>query len=76
MVSIAKKGKRDAAQSAREGDDLFKAGQRFRAGIEGSISVSKRAFKLSRCLFKGFRNYASAVGCAIFCYNLIVLTRL
>ena len=76
VVSIAKKGKRDAAQSAREGDDLFKAGQRFRAGIEGSISVLKRAFKLSRCLFKGFRNYASAVGCAIFCYNLIVLTRL
>lgn len=76
VVSIAKKGKRDRAQAAREAGESFKAGQRFRAGIEGSISVLKRAFKLSRCLFKGFRNYASAVGCAIFCYNLIVLTRL
>ena len=76
VVSIAKKGKRNAAQAGREADEAFKAAQRFRAGIEGSISVLKRAFKLIRCLFKGYRNYASAVGCAIFCHNLIVLTRL
>lgn len=76
LVSIAKKGKRNAAQAARESDALFKEAQRFRAGIEGSISVLKRVFKLIRCLFKGYKNYASAVGCAIFCHNLVVLSRL
>ena len=60
----------------REHPDAFKAGQRFRAGSEGSISVLKRAFKLGKCLFKGFKNYAASVGCAIFCHNLVLLTRL
>lgn len=74
-VSICKKGRRTAAEEHRESTDEFKAGQRFRAGIEGTISVLKRAFKLSRCLFKGFKNFASSVGCAVFCHNLVMLTR-
>ena len=74
-VSICKKGRRNADEAARESMETFKAGQSFRAGIEGSISVLKRAFKLARCLFKGFKNYASSVGCAIFCHNLVLLTR-
>lgn len=76
MLSICKKGRRTELQEAREKDPEFMDAQRFRAGIEGSISVLKRAFKLLRCMFKGFWNYASAVGCAVFCYNLVVLARL
>lgn len=72
-VSICKKGRRTAEEDKREGTEKFKAGQRFRAGIEGTISVLKRAFKLSRCLFKGFKNFASSVGCAVFCHNLVTL---
>lgn len=75
-VSIGKKGRRNETETAREHTDAFIAGQRFRAGSEGSISVLKRAFKLGRCFFKGFRNYAASVGCAIFCHNLVLLTRL
>jgi IS5 family transposase len=75
-VSIAKKGSRTAEEKERESTGAFKEGQRFRAGSEGSISVLKRAFKLNRCLFKGFRNYAASVGCAVFCHNLVLLTRL
>jgi len=52
------------------------AWQRFRAGIEGTISVLKRAFGLFRCLFRGFKSFESAVGLSIFCHNLVVLTRL
>ena len=47
--------------------------QGFRAGIEGTISVLKRAFRLARCLFRGFRHFAAAVGLSVFCHNLVVL---
>ncbi len=75
-VSICKKGRRNSQEYERESTEEFKDGQRFRAGCEGSISVLKRVFKLGRCLFKGFKNYAASVGCAVFCHNLVLLTRL
>jgi IS5 family transposase len=75
-VSIAKKGRRNSNEYARERSEAFVEGQRFRAGVEGSISVLKRAFDLSRCLFKGFKNYAASVGLAVLCHNLVLLTRL
>jgi len=56
-------------------DAILSSAQQFRAGIEGSISCLKRASRLSRCFFKGFRNFSSAVGSAIFCHNLMVLSR-
>jgi IS5 family transposase len=75
-VSICKKGRRNQQEYERESTEEFKDGQRFRAGCEGSISVLKRVFKLGRCLFKGFKNYAASVGCAVFCHNLVLLTKL
>jgi len=75
-VSIAKKGRRTQAEYERETTEAFIDGQRFRAGSEGSISVLKRAFKLGKCLFKGFKNYAASVGLAVLCHNLVLLTRL
>ena len=75
-VSIPKKGRRNAQEDERETCDAFVSGQRFRAGVEGSISVLKRAFKLGCCLFKGFRHYAASVGLAVLCHNLVLLTRL
>ena len=45
----------------------------FRAGIEGSISVLKRAFRLSVCVYRGFKSFAAAVGMAVFCHNLLSL---
>jgi IS5 family transposase len=75
-VSIAKKGRRNQQEYQRETTEEFIAGQRFRAGAEGSISVLKRAFKLGKCYFKGFKNYAASVGLAVLCHNLVLLTRL
>lgn len=75
-VSIAKKGRRTPVEYRRETSQKFIAGQRFRAGCEGSISVLKRAFKLGKCLFKGFKHYAASVGLAVLCHNLVLLTRL
>ena len=76
VVSISKKGRRSQAEYDRETTDEFIDGQRFRAGSEGSISVLKRAFKLGKCFFKGFKNYAASVGFAVLCHNLVLLTRL
>ena len=76
VVSISKKGRRTQAEYERETTEEFIDGQRFRAGPEGSISVLKRAFKLGKCFFKGFKNYAASVGFAVLCHNLVLLTRL
>jgi IS5 family transposase len=54
-------------------DKLLQYWQAFRAGIEGTISGLKRAFRLIRCFFRGFRSFSSAVGLGVFCHNLIVL---
>lgn len=75
-MAVGKKGKRSAEETVREHSDLFRDLQRFRAGIEGTISVLKRAFGLRRCLFRDFRGFAVSVGCLVFCHNLVLLSRL
>lgn len=74
VVSIAKGGRPKRVES-REQDPLFRLAQRFRAGIEGTISFLKRVLGLERCLAKGWRNYAATIGGTIFAHNLIVLAR-
>ncbi len=54
-------------------DKVLAHWQAFRAGIEGTISGLKRAFRLIRCFFRGFRSFTAAVGLGVFCHNLIVL---
>jgi len=75
MVSIAKKGKRTPAQTAREHDPAFRHAQRFRAGVEGTISYLKRVLGLARCLAKGWTHYQSTIGASIFTHNLLILAR-
>lgn len=72
--AIGKKGRRTRQEYDREHSESFKFLQRFRAGIEGSISVLKRAFGLRRCLNRGFKSFAAAVGCLVFCHNLVLLS--
>ncbi len=74
-VSIGKKGKRTEEETAREHSPEFREAQRFRAGIEGSISFLKRILRLARCFAKGFEHYCSTVGATIFAHNLVVLAR-
>ena len=57
------------------GDTLMGVWQQWRAGIEGTISCLKRAFRLARCCFRGFKNFASAIGSAVFCHNLTILAK-
>ena len=57
------------------GDAMMAVWQQWRAGIEGTISCLKRVFRLARCCFRGFKNFASAVGSAVFCHNLTILAK-
>jgi len=75
VISIPKKGRRNRSEEEREHDPLFRLAQRFRAGVEGSISFLKRCFRLARCMNKGWQNYVSTVGATILAHNLLVLTR-
>jgi transposase, IS5 family len=74
--AVGKKGRRDEGATEREHSTLFRLLQKFRAGCEGSISVLKRVFGLYRCLFHGFKSFASSIGSTVFCHNLVVLSRL
>lgn len=58
------------------GDATMSLWQKWRAGIEGTISCLKRVFRLARCCFRGFKNFVSAVGSAVFCHNLTVWAKL
>jgi IS5 family transposase len=58
------------------GDATLRMYQCFRAGIEGTISCLKRAYRLSRCCFRGFKGFCRSVGSAVFCHNLSAMVTL
>lgn len=76
LVAICKKGKRNAKEKEREHTSAFRLAQKFRAGIEGSISFLKRTLGLRKCLYRGFQTFASSVGSIVFSHNLLILARL
>jgi len=75
-VAIAKKGNRTAEETAREHSPEFRAGQRFRAGVEGTISFLKRVLGIARVLRKGWKHFVAEIGAAVFAHNLLILARL
>jgi len=75
IVAIPKKGRRDSTEEKRELDPRSKLAQRFRAGIEGSISFLKRILRLARRMNKGWRHYVATVGATVLAHNLLVLAR-
>jgi len=56
-------------------DAMMSTWQSFRAGIEGTISGLKRAFRLARCYFRTFKSFQASIGLGVFCHNLIVLSK-
>src|SRR5216683_1332158 len=72
QVSIPQRGgHKTAEQDALERSKEFKKGQRFRAGIEGRISVLFRGRGMKRCLFKGRKHFELLVGAAVLANNLM-----
>ena len=75
LVSIGKKGNRNADEAARESSAAFRLAQAFRAGVEGTISYLKRSLRLARCFNKGWEHYQATVGITIVSHNLLILSR-
>jgi transposase, IS5 family len=64
-------GKKTVKRKAYEKSRAFKEGQRFRAGIEGRISVLFRGRGMKRCLAEGRQRFEVLVGAAVLANNLM-----
>lgn len=69
-------GKRSPEREAHEKSRAFKRAQRFRAGIEGRISVLFRGRGMKRALVDGREHFDLFVGAAVIANNLLVIAEL
>src|SRR5215475_9815906 len=69
-------GQKTAERQAYEKSRPFKEGQRFRAGIEGRISVLFRGRGMKRCLADGREGFELWVGAAVLANNLMTIAAL
>jgi IS5 family transposase len=69
-------GQKTAQREALEHSRAFKKGQRFRAGIEGRISVLLRGRGMKRCRAKGRERFVVLVGAAVLANNLLRIAEL
>lgn len=69
--------KRGMTVEAMTGSEwIYKKLKRFRAGIEGNISMLKRVFGLDRCTWKGLEHFKAYVMSSVLAYNLQKFARL
>jgi IS5 family transposase len=73
-VGIPKVGRLRAREKRRQRAKWFRELQRFRCGVEATISLLKRRFLLGRVLARGSPATAIWAGFAVFAYNLWQLT--
>lgn len=77
LVCIPQRGgKRTSQRQAFERSPAFKKGQRFRAGIEGRISVLFRGRGMKRCLAEGRDRFEVLIGAAVLTNNLMNIAHL
>jgi transposase, IS5 family len=74
-VCLPKPGNKSEQRREYERQRWFRRGMRFRAGIEGRISVSKRRGFLGRCQDKGEEGFDRWVGWGVICSNLSTTAR-
>jgi len=68
-------GKPSAARRQQERSGWWRRGFRYRAGIEGRISVLRRGFELDRCRDHGEAGMGRWVGWGILAHNLAKIAR-
>ena len=69
-------GRKTPERTAYEKSRAFKQGQRFRAGIEGRISVLLRGRGMRRCPLQGRARFEVFVGAAVLANNLLRIAAL
>ena len=74
-VIIPKRGYRSKARLKHEHKAWFVKGRHWHAGVEGRISVLKRAHGMGRCLAHGLPGFHGWVGWGVIAGNLAVLGR-
>ncbi len=74
-VALPKKGAKDAQRQRYERQGWFRRAGRFRAGIEGRISVMKRRGYLGRCRDKGEEGFGRWIGWGVLSSNLHAIAR-
>jgi IS5 family transposase len=74
-ASFAKKGSIDVQRGTRY-PYLHKKLQRFRAGVEGIISFTKRCFGFDRCTWRGYRSFHAYAWASVLSTNLVLMARL
>lgn len=75
QVCLPKPGRKSAEREAHERQKWFRRGMRYRAGIEGRISVMKRRGYLGRCRDKGEEGFNRWVGWGVLTANLDTIAR-
>jgi IS5 family transposase len=73
-AAFAKKGSIEVMEGVRS-PQRHKRMQRFRAGVEGIISFTKRCFGLDRCLWRGYRSFQAYAWASVLATNLLLLVR-
>jgi IS5 family transposase len=74
-IVLPKSGKLSEERKRHEKQRWFRRGFRFRAGIEGRISVLTRAFGLDLCLDRGEEGMGRWVGWGVLAHNLRQISR-
>lgn len=74
-VILPKRGHRSTTRLKHERKAWFVMGRHWHAGVEGRISVLKRAHDLGRCLAHGLNGFQGWVGWGVIAGNLAVLGR-
>jgi transposase, IS5 family len=75
-VILPKRGYKSQQRQEYERQEWFVTGRKWHAGVEGRISVLKRAHGLRRCLNHGFPGFQSWVGWGVIAANLAVIARI
>jgi IS5 family transposase len=75
FVILPKPGHRSEQRIHYEHQDWFVTGRKWHAGVEGRISVLKRAHLLARCLNHGLVGFQRWVGWGVITGNLAVIGR-
>lgn len=75
QVILPKPGYRSEERLDYEHQDWFASGRKWHAGVEGRISVLKRAHGLGRCRNHGWEGFKTWVGWGVVAGNLAVIGR-
>ena len=74
-VAVPSRSSKSSERRKLQKTRWFRAGQRWRTGCEGRISVLKRRHGLNRCRYRGFEGMRRWVGLGVIADNIIQIGR-